>query len=377
MPTDEFFEEQRDQSRVKAILVKKYFWAWANVIIGSMKRQNNDIKRQRIAYIDLFSGPGRYKDGAASTPLLILEEAIKDPNIAPRLVTIFNDKDENNSSTLQKEINNLSGIGKLQYAPIIFNDEVGNKIVDMFEKMKLVPTLFFVDPWGYKGLSLRLINSVLRNWGCDCIFFFNYNRISMGVNNPYVREHMAALFESRTDPLIKKIDGVSPAMRENIILEELCEALIDIGGGEERFVLPFRFKNDTGTRTSHHLVFVSKNFKGYDIMKLIMAKESSTENQGVASFEYNQADENCPYLFQFTRPLEDLKEKLLKDLAGKRLTTAEIYRSHSIKTPYIMPNYKKVLQELDDESKISIQTLNGIKRRPGTFADNILVSFPV
>ena len=51
-----------------------------------------------------------------------------------------------------------------------------------------------MDPWGYKGLSLRLINSVLRNWGSDCIIFFNYNRINMGLNNEFVREHMDALF---------------------------------------------------------------------------------------------------------------------------------------------------------------------------------------
>ncbi len=57
----------------------------------------------------------------------------------------------------------------------------------MFEQMNLVPTFFFVDPWGYKGLSLRLINSVLKNWGCDCIFFFNYTRINMGLENELVK----------------------------------------------------------------------------------------------------------------------------------------------------------------------------------------------
>ena len=52
----------------------------------------------------------------------------------------------------------------------------------------------FVDPWGYKGLSLRLINSVLKDWACECIFFFNYNRINMGLGNDAVKEHMDALF---------------------------------------------------------------------------------------------------------------------------------------------------------------------------------------
>ena len=41
-------------------------------------------------------------------------------------------------------------------------------------------------------------------------------------------------------------------------------------GGE--FLLPFRFRNIKGNRISHHLVFVSKHRKGYNIMKEIMAK---------------------------------------------------------------------------------------------------------
>jgi three-Cys-motif partner protein len=63
-----FFKESKDQSRVKAEIVAKYFWAWAKVVIPATKRQGAG----KVAYIDLFAGPGRYKDGAKSTPLLVL-----------------------------------------------------------------------------------------------------------------------------------------------------------------------------------------------------------------------------------------------------------------------------------------------------------------
>jgi len=53
---------------------------------------------------------------------------------------------------------------------------------------------FLVDPRGYKGLSLGPINSVLQNWGRDCVFFFNYNRVNMGLSNETVREHMSSSF---------------------------------------------------------------------------------------------------------------------------------------------------------------------------------------
>lgn len=56
--------------------------------------------QQKIAYIDLFCGPGRYKDGSKSTPLLILERAIQDPDMREMLLTLFNDVDSTNTHSL-------------------------------------------------------------------------------------------------------------------------------------------------------------------------------------------------------------------------------------------------------------------------------------
>ncbi|HVA47618.1 MAG TPA: hypothetical protein VNH11_14710 [Pirellulales bacterium] len=72
-------------------MVADYFFVWAKVIVASQKRYR---KEDRIAYIDLFAGPGRYKSGALSTPLLILERALGDADLCKRLVAVFNDKDE-------------------------------------------------------------------------------------------------------------------------------------------------------------------------------------------------------------------------------------------------------------------------------------------
>jgi len=169
MSTKEFFECPVEQSIVKAAIVHKYFHAWAKVILSWKPRPG------KIAYIDLFAGPGRYEDGTKSTPLLILEKAIEHSGLRETLVTIFNDKDEENARSLEAAIREFPGVDTLTHKPQVICQEVGEEIVQYFERVKLVPTLFFVDPWGYKGLSLRLIESVLRNNGSDCIFFFNYN----------------------------------------------------------------------------------------------------------------------------------------------------------------------------------------------------------
>lgn len=191
-----FFDESSEQSAFKSAIVSKYFDFWAKVMVRQAKRSRD----KRIAYLDLFAGPGRYKDGTTSTPQKVLRTRSKDADMSQMLVTLFNDKDGDNAQGLQKAIDALPDIGKLKFKPEVRNKEVGSEMVKEFASMKLVPTLFFVDPRGYKGLSLQLVNSVLKNWGCDCIFFFNYNRINMGLTNPAVRNHMAALFgESRVE----------------------------------------------------------------------------------------------------------------------------------------------------------------------------------
>lgn len=374
MPFNSFFDEQTEQSLIKATIVAKYFDAWASVIISTQKR--NPQISQRIAYIDLFAGPGRYNDGSQSTPLKILHHAIQKPDIQNRLITIFNDKNEDNVRSLEAAISEIIGIDKLRYKPIVRNEEVGEEIVKMFELRTLAPTLFFVDPWGYKGLSLRLVNSVLKDWGCDCIFFFNYNRISMGMSNPFVKQHMDALFgEERADDLRTRLVPGNATKRELMIIEELCHAIKSYGN---RFTLPFRFKDASGKRTSHHLIFVSKHFRGYEIMKDIMAKESSKSEQGVPSFEYSPADylPQQSLLFQLSRPIEDLQIGLLKKCAGQTISMKKIYEDHSVDTPYIKSNYKEALKKLEIEGKITAKKPDGSKRRMGTFADDVLATFP-
>src|SRR5215510_13980976 len=118
MTATSFFDESTDQSQVKTAIVSKYFWAWAHVIIPSAKKRGT-----RLAYIDLFAGPGRYKDGTQSTPLLILEQALADADLSQMLVTMFNDLDSMNTRSLEHAIQELPGIEKLTYPPEVYNEE--------------------------------------------------------------------------------------------------------------------------------------------------------------------------------------------------------------------------------------------------------------
>jgi three-Cys-motif partner protein len=370
MADNSFFEQQKEQSLVKAEIVTKYFEAWTKVIIPQAKKG----KTKKIAYIDLFCGPGSYKDGSKSTPILILERAINDPNMQKLLVTIFNDGDSKNTKSLKEAIDALPNINLLENKPKIENMKVGKDFADFFQKKNLIPSLFFIDPWGYKGLSQKLIESVIKDWGCDCIFFFNYNRINPGLSNRSVEKNMNDLFSrEKADELRSQLKTKTPHERELIIIEYISQAVKEIGG---KYVLPFCFKNKKGTRTTHHLIFVSKHELGYSIMKDIMANASSSTEQGVPSFEYNPDARLQPPLFELSRPLDDLENMLLDEFAGQTLTRKDIYHRHHIGKRYIERNYKDALLKLEEQEKIITEpSKRKIVKGKKTFADTVKVTF--
>lgn len=358
---NEFFSERADQSEVKALIVSQYFDVWSKVIAPNTMRSDG-----KLAYIDLFAGPGRYEDGSASTPLMVLEKAVANPKVSAGLVSIFNDKDSNHTKTLRAEIDAMPGRANLRHDPQINEGEVSRSVAEYFESVRLIPTFSFIDPFGYKGLSWALVRSVIKDWGSDCVFFFNYSRINAGINNPVVDEHMEALFGRDNLEHLRAALNASQANREGVIMEHLKSAMIDAGA---KYVLMFRFRNENNTRTTHYLVFVTKHPTGYELMKEIMGTHSSHTDQGVPSYEYAPSMEGASNLFESA--LDDLEDRLVTEFAGRSLTMVDLYHRHNIEKPFIKKNYKDALGNLLAAGRVATDRVP----RANTFADGIVVTF--
>ena len=362
-----FFDEQLNQSEIKARIAAAYFVSWARVLLPSIRKNNG-----KMAYVDLYAGPGRYEDGSASTPLLVLKAIIDKPPLAAHVVTYFNDADGNKSATLQSEIGQLSGIRTLRYVPRVSSAEVDAEVANFFVQNPLLPSFTFIDPWGYKGLSLKILHGVIKDWGCDCLFFFNYRRINAGISNSSFRRHMVALFgRDRFFELQVSVQNKRGDQRERMVLNALKEALTDGGGNH---VLSFRFQNSS-RRTTHHLIFVSKHRRGYDIMKGIMARAGYTRTDGVPSFTHCPADKKMRRM-DLGHPLIELRSSLLQTFSGRRLSTKEIYEQHEEGSVFLPRHYKQVLLELEEDAIIEVISATNRKRRVGTFADHLVVRFP-
>ncbi len=368
--TNSFFSKQTEASLLKAEIVSKYFSAWANVVASQ--------GRPKIGYLDLFSGPGRYGDGNPSTPLFILENAIShlNPKVRKTIQLTFNDSDPQNVDKLRNEIEQFPDAGKLKIPPKTYDLKVDNKFVKNFERMTTIPTLSFIDPWGYKGLSLPLVRALVKDWGCDSIFFFNYRRINPGIENEVLEKPISDLFTRDVlFELRERVLGKEPFEREEIILQAVKDVFK--GWGMD-YVLPFPFKSESGKRTTHYLIFVSKSDLGYNIMKDIMGKSSSSHIQGVPSFEYNPTTAKIKQLsitFEFEKPLNKLQKMLLDDFADSTRSMKQIYENHHVGKNYIKKNYKDALLNLENQGKIITNRIQRRARR-GSFPDDMLATFP-
>jgi three-Cys-motif partner protein len=370
--TKNFFKKQSEASAVKTRITSNYFDAWSKI---ALKWANGGP----IAYIDMYCGPGRYDSGDKSTPLTILETAVKNPELKARLVTIFNDESKKYVGKLETEIRRIPGIDDLVHKPVLMNTSIGLDTERYFLENSTVPALTFIDPFGYTGLTRNLIKGVTKSFLCDCIFFFSYSSINRALSaNGIFSDSMESIFgRDHARALEEKLNHVySPrgnqaALRETLILDALTKALEEVHQGYVRW---FRFKK--GTRTSHMLVSVSKHPLGYRIMNEIMAAEGFIDEKGIPFYTYygRPMSRRKLYYIEF----DNLKEELPKKYAGQTRTRRQIYEEHSVRRNYVSANYKDVLLELETEGRVKMSKPASQRQREGqtTLGDTVQIAFP-
>lgn len=153
--------EYREHTKVKHILLKKYLAAWIP-ILGKWN--------PKICYFDGFAGRGEYTDGTLGSPLIALEVADNLSEHFGELVCFFIEKDPENFKNLERVLEQeQSKIKNLQKIKIIKeNDEFANVISGIFEYLEkeksiLVPSFFFIDPFGFSGIPFAVIKRILEN----------------------------------------------------------------------------------------------------------------------------------------------------------------------------------------------------------------------
>jgi hypothetical protein len=186
--------------------------------------------------------------------------------------------------------------------------------------------------------------------------------------------------KQRADRLRLELRGKEPAARQTLIIAELKHALKELGG---QYSAEYCFKDDSGHKTSHFLIFTSKNVLGYRIMKEIMAGESSSNDEGVASFEFNPLDKEDSAkqgrLWGFPSAVDELGMSLLREFAGQTISVGEIYRKHNVGKRFVFKNYQDAIKRLEAESRVETNPAAHRRKRGNsvTLSETVEVTFPI
>lgn len=357
MRENNFFESQTNSSRVKASIVSEYFPSYCKIII---KKHVPKI----IRYIDLFAGPGLYKDGSASTPILIGRQCQNDSLLKQKVKMIFNDNEY--YQELKENFNKEFPAGSFANPPHFGHSTVGeNEQIKSFLMMDThegdhneSPSLLFIDPFGYKGIQTKVLAEFLKNWGNEIFIFLNTKRIHPALENDKFDDLMKDVFPSTLDQLRVDRRYKSTVLdRLNLIVDSVGKEYEHILGSKIYYTA-FKFQEEDSDATSHFILHLTKGKRGFDLIKTIYNDFANVgtifDGKNTYTFDAKKlgAEENGLFDLK-SQNIDILKEELYKTYSGKKITAFQLYEEHHVGGLYGRSHYTTALRRLVSEGRLT------------------------
>lgn len=346
-----FFESQTPPSRIKANIVAKYFPSYCKILL---KREQKQIR-----YLDLFAGPGMYKDGNLSTPLLIAKECANNELLRKKVRLMFNDNAH--IADLKSNFEELISNNTFHFDPVFGNKTVGEdqKIHDYlcknFGKPNPHPTLLFFDPWGYKGINTIVLSKFLKNWGNEIFLFVNIKRIHAAIENKKFDALMRSLFPTTFDSIKhERRYKANVYERLNLIMDNLTNEFKK--NIDNLYSCAFKFQEEDSKTTSHYIVHFTKHKKGYELVKQTYYEfdniGANLDGDGNYTFDSKKMDASIG-MFDFGDDnITILSEKLERDYKGKTISARQLFDNHHTEAKFCGTHYVLSLRKMVEEGKV-------------------------
>lgn len=342
-----------EHTKVKHTILGKYLVGWSQ-ILGKFYNLN---------IFDCFAGRGEYSDDKGGTvegsPLIILKklvevrERLKRPEKAN---CIFVEKNNSNFENLRqlvaKEIENYPEKYRDWLEIDFHNNEFANvadEILNKYDK-KLVPSFFFVDPFGFSGVPFEIIRNILSIEKTEVFINFNVRDVNRFLESSQHRHSIEDLYGigNVTGELTRSYPNLS---REQALLKLYRDRLHYDAGAEYNF--PFKVCADNRHQTMYYLIHSTNHPLGCKLMKEIMYK-AGTEGR----FGYYGPAEGQMSLTYY-QGIPKLKDFLLDRFAGETLSFKDLLYRHEtlMETYFVEKDFRKAIKELNGEGKVSIQDM--------------------
>lgn len=362
-----FFNKQTLSSRIKASIVSEYFPQYCGII-------TKKHTPAQIGYFDMFAGPGIYKDGNISTPILIGQKCLDDSMLKNRVWMIFNDmtfKDE-----LERNFKAFFPSGTFNQQPLFGNVIFGeyqktNKFLTRntyVNKKNECPSILFIDPWGYKHINTPILVKFLGSWGNEVFIFINTKRLNADIEKEISQENIQTIFPTTYLQLRneKKLQS-SVEQRHKFIVD--CIAQEFRAEYNHIYCTAFEFMEEDQSSPSHYLLHITKSPRGFELIKLIYDKYANVHrsfNSSYVTYTYDPKKNPCMVLFdeQFKQDkIEFLKQQIKTEYTGKTISARQLFKEHQKNCLYAEKHYRLALRQLSDEGDLVVTYTDLSKHR--------------
>ncbi len=349
-----------DHSAAKVELLGKYLENYLNVLI------NVDFF-STLQFYDLFCGEGLYPDGKKGSPLIILDEIRKIllKKGAKNIDCYFNDSDTTKIHKLDQVITTKNSDLRGQVQIETSSQDYTNILAKVITKTKTPKskTFVFIDPYGYKNISINQIKSLLDSRKSEVLIWLPLNHIFRAKYNS--KEDAVSNF---VEQLISReeLEELSHNRINSWTFSEILKDAFQRGVGKEYYVDNFRIKKDKSTL--YCMYFFTSHIKGLE--KMLAAKWAIDADHGKGWHHEDtlvQMD-----LFSQSKDKGDTfwadnwRTKLKDFLACNTRTNGELYE-FTIRGGFLPKHTNQILKTWQDNGKISVYLSNGDNARKGSF----------
>ncbi len=299
--------KKRPHTKLKLDIFKKYLYSWCSIFA-------NQPWCPDVFIVDCFAGKGLYKDNTDGSPLITVKAAkefqnyfFKKTNKNKKYFKIkcfFIDNNKTYCENLTKLLSIYSPEVNFKIINSDFNEVIGEIITEIGNR----PALFFIDPYGIKGVKKESILSIINKVGAKDIMF-NYinegivrigglakknlkkNAEDINIKEFKTVEHIKDFIGDDFEKIIDKNDKeilnyyVENVLKSNNNKVDSKDKLEVIG-----FNMPYPHKSDT----IYFLLFASRNNNAIKIVKQVYAKSKERNFNGQKSI-FNAKEQSKLY----------------------------------------------------------------------------------
>lgn len=344
-----------EHSEVKVRLLKLYLERYLNILTQTPYVTD-------IYVCDLFCGEGLYEDGGKGSPIVILEtinvihqSSLKSGKKTGHFLIQFNDKDSSKITKLEWIINDKKlfqeGIGKLVCTKEDYQTLLP-KVVNKINSFKKEKAFVFIDPYGYKDISVKNILSLLQSKKTEVLLFlptqFMFRFEAKGTPQSllqFINELVPEEQWPKSETGVDFIENLRDAFRKRI--------------GNDFFVDSFIITRDKNQFFS--LFFFTSHIYGFDRM---LESKWEIDNEEGRGWYYEK-----PSLFtnQPVKPNTIKFERILNNfLKGNFRTNKQVYE-FTIRNGHLISHATDILSKIQSEGSLEIISKDGKSVRNNTF----------